>query len=643
MSSYGQVTASQIASEMPPATVMQNAATANGNGTLMNVTGYATAILHITATGMSGGTTINFQGTVDDTTWVDLIGTQLGTSSSATSTTAPGDWTFNIAGLKSLRASIGGYSAGTITVRGYASVLAGSETIAAVSQSGPWSVELLDASGVNKASISAGGAVKIDGSAFTQSVSGTFWQATQPISATSLPLGTGASTAAKQPAIGSAGASSTDVITVQGIASMTALKTDSSATTQPVSGTFWQATQPVSVAALPLPSGASTSAKQPAIGVAGTASTDVVTIQGIASMTPLKTDSSGTTQPISVSSLPLPAGASTAAKQPSFSTAGSAATDVLTVQGAASMTPLKTDSSATTQPVSGTFWPSTQPVTDANLGLAQASTTSGQLGPLVQGAVSTSPPSYTNAKTSPFSLTTAGSLRVDGSGVTQPVSLSGNQATNLAQVNAVTTLTGNGVTGTGSLRVTIASDNSPIPVSASFTPSAFKSTYSVCNPTYIIPATPTDMICFVISAVAKTCKIQRIRLFFITSGGLTASEFYLIKRSTANTGSSTTVNGVALDSSNSAASATLNYYTTNPSGLGTSAGNITIPTIWIATNTATGFYTPSFYDLFDSNNTSQPLTIKSNGTTTESICLNFNGAALPYLLKLKMEVIWTEE
>lgn len=53
----------------------------------------------------------------------------------------------------------------------------------------------------------------------------------------SLPLPTGASTAAKQPALGTAGSASSDVLTVQGIASMTALKVDGSAVTQPVSGT----------------------------------------------------------------------------------------------------------------------------------------------------------------------------------------------------------------------------------------------------------------------------------------------------------------------------------------------------------------------------------------------------------------------
>jgi hypothetical protein len=50
-------------------------------------------------------------------------------------------------------------------------------------------------------------------------------------------LPTGASIASKQPALGTAGSASADVITVQGIASMTAVKVDGSAVTQPVSGT----------------------------------------------------------------------------------------------------------------------------------------------------------------------------------------------------------------------------------------------------------------------------------------------------------------------------------------------------------------------------------------------------------------------
>jgi len=71
----------------------------------------------------------------------------------------------------------------------------------------------------------------------------------------------------------------------------------------------------VDASSLPLPTGASTSAKQPALGTAGTASSDVLTVQGIASMTALKTDGSAVTQPVSAASLPLPTGASTAANQ----------------------------------------------------------------------------------------------------------------------------------------------------------------------------------------------------------------------------------------------------------------------------------------------------------------------------------------
>lgn len=85
-------------------------------------------------------------------------------------------------------------------------------------------------------------------------------------------------------------------------ANATAVKVDGSAVTQPVSAS-----------SLPLPTGASTAAKQPALGTAGTASADVITIQGIASMTAVKVDGSAVTQPVSAASLPLPTGAATEA------------------------------------------------------------------------------------------------------------------------------------------------------------------------------------------------------------------------------------------------------------------------------------------------------------------------------------------
>ena len=130
----------------------------------------------------------------------------------------------------------------------------------------------------------SGGRLWVDASGKTLTVDPS--GVTSPVSAASLPLPSGASTSAKQPALGTAGSSSTDVISVQGIASGTAL--------------------PVSAAALPLPSGAATAAKQPALGTAGSSSTDVISVQGIAS---------GTAMPVSAASLPLPSGAATSANQ----------------------------------------------------------------------------------------------------------------------------------------------------------------------------------------------------------------------------------------------------------------------------------------------------------------------------------------
>lgn len=99
--------------------------------------------------------------------------------------------------------------------------------------------------------------------------------------------------------------------------------------------------------------------------------------------------------------------------------------------------------------ISGTVSLPTGAATEASLTkltLSQGSTTSGEAGPLVQGAVTTAAPTYTTAQTSPLSLTTSGALRTDSSGSTQPISgtVTANQGTSpwvtsgsVAVVNAV--------------------------------------------------------------------------------------------------------------------------------------------------------------------------------------------------------------
>lgn len=134
------------------------------------------------------------------------------------------------------------------------------------------------------------GALVVDGSASTQPISGTVTAnagtGTFAISAAALPLPSGAATLAKQPALGTAGTASADVITIQGIASMTAVKVDGSGVTQPVSGT-------VAVSNFP--------ATQPVSGTIAATQSGTWTVQpgNTANTTAWKVDGSAVTQPVS--------------------------------------------------------------------------------------------------------------------------------------------------------------------------------------------------------------------------------------------------------------------------------------------------------------------------------------------------------
>jgi hypothetical protein len=120
----------QIAATMPTATVMQNAVVTSGNGTSLNVSGYATAIVNVVANPvMDGVTVVNFEASVDDITWVAILAHQVGAPGvMLTTTSANGDYRINIAGYKSVRARISPYSAGTITIKGYVTPLSAHPT-----------------------------------------------------------------------------------------------------------------------------------------------------------------------------------------------------------------------------------------------------------------------------------------------------------------------------------------------------------------------------------------------------------------------------------------------------------------------------------------------------------------------------------
>ena len=154
-------------------------------------------------------------------------------------------------------------------------------------------------------------------------------------------------------------------------------------------------------------------------------------------------DGSAVTQPISATSLPLPTGASTSAKQDTGNTnlasidskITAVNTDAVTISaslptGTNAIGKLSANSGVDIGDVDITsIAPGDNNIGNVdivslpslvagsalvgNFGLAQASTTSGQSGPLVQGAVSTNIPSYTDGQTHPLSLTVSGILRTE--------------------------------------------------------------------------------------------------------------------------------------------------------------------------------------------------------------------------------------
>jgi|ERR1700676_594078 len=344
-------------------------------------------------------------------------------------------------------------------------------------------------------------------------------------------------TVAKQPALGTAGTASADVLSVQGIASMTPMKVDGSGVTQPVSGTVtanqgatwtvqpgntanttaWKVdgsavTQPVSfgppsirtasgtittngqsvqinttgcstvlfnvfgtytgtltfygfnlaasgisfVNAILLPAGTAPS-YQTTLGTqdnyylanvagfdlfavfASTAITGSVTIYMEASVAPatfylaapLPTGSNvigGVTQ--SGSNWTVNAAQMGGTNTDTNSGNKSAGTQrvVLATDQPALTNALKVDGSGVTQPVSGTvtanIGTSGSLALDASVNgllLAQASTTSGEKGPLLQGAATSVQPTTVDGKTYPLNLNLFGAIRVDGSNVNQPV------------------------------------------------------------------------------------------------------------------------------------------------------------------------------------------------------------------------------
>lgn len=116
----------------------------------------------------------------------------------------------------------------------------------------------------------------------------------------------------------------------------------------------------------------------------------------------------------------------------------------------------------------------------AKLPLAQASTTSGQSGPLVQCAVTTSAPTYSSTTTNPLSCDTSGNLRITGSITASNPSVSSTGSAVPASAtyiggNKSGTLTGITLDSSGNVNVNVAAGGGSGGTSSSFS-SAFPAT-----------------------------------------------------------------------------------------------------------------------------------------------------------------------
>lgn len=396
----------------------------------LNVSGYASIAFQLTGTFVA---TVTFEGSIDGAIYQAINVTPTNSTSATTTATTTGVWVASVGGLKYVRARVSAYTSGTVVATLQTALAGGgsggggggggsapSGTIAAAVPStvspvavkdnaGNLAYPTLDVSGnllVAVTGAGSGGTSSVDGSGYT------------------------AGTTAGTPLMGARDDAGTtacaeDKNCIARLTSTRALMVDGSAVTQPVSA-----------ASLPLPTGAATLAKQPALGTAGVASADVVTIQGIASMTKLL---------VTPDSVALPANQSTNVAQ----VAGTTTDTNSGVKSAGTLrVVLATDQPALTNKLLVTpdsvALPANQSVNVAQLAGTATDTNSGaKSAGTMRVVLATDQPALTNKL-----LVTPDS-----------VALPANQSVNVSQINGVTTTMGNGISGTGVQRVTLASDS----------------------------------------------------------------------------------------------------------------------------------------------------------------------------------------
>lgn len=179
-------------------------------------------------------------------------------------------------------------------------------------------------------------------------------------------------------------------------------------------------------------------------------------------------------------------------------------------------------------------------------------------------------------------------------------------------------------------------DAGAIPVRTVFVPTASSATYSASVNDIIPAATPTDVFCLVGSAT-KTILITKVEVT-PTASANGSLDFYVYKRTTANSNGTFTNASIALhDSNNPAPTAVAKLYSANPSALGTGVLVRAVRNT-LASKTPSGIPVTSWIEEFGAYN-QQPVVLRG---VNQSLCINMAGQTLPTGTEIYFTFEWIE-
>lgn len=163
-------------------------------------------------------------------------------------------------------------------------------------------------------------------------------------------------------------------------------------------------------------------------------------------------------------------------------------------------------------------------------------------------------------------------------------------------------------------------------------------TYSVGISAFTPGATPTDIITITGSAT-KTIRVLSIEFTSVQTTRALINMF-IIKRSAANTGgTSTTPTVVPADSNNAAPTAVVRVYTANPT-VGAAVGNLSIVKVLSDDSGANAVGGSGYMWDFTKGGFAQGAILRG---TSQVLAVSLNGATLPIGLSVVATVTWTEE